>query len=105
MHLYMQVVTTTNSEEQAQQIANALVEARLAACVEIAGPRKSVYRWQGKIDTSTEWRLVIKTRAALFDEISEKIRELHSYELPQIAATEFTHVTTEYGIWIEEQTS
>jgi len=74
------VLTTAGSREEAEKIAQALVERRLAACVNLVGPIQSVYRWQGKVETATEHLLVIKTTAGLFDAVAKAIRELHSYE-------------------------
>ena len=73
MNLYIQVITTTRTKEDAEKIAQATVEARLAACAEVSGPFDSTYRWKGQVEKATEWRCVLKTRAAQFDAISEKI--------------------------------
>jgi len=68
------VLTTAGSQEEAQKIAHALVERRLAACVNIVPEIESVYRWQGKVETATEWLLVIKTQASVFDRVREAIQ-------------------------------
>ncbi|MGH7757607.1 MAG: divalent-cation tolerance protein CutA, partial [Vulcanimicrobiaceae bacterium] len=81
-HRYVQIVTTTATREDAERIARALVERRLAACVQIDGPIVSHYRWQGAVEAGSEWRCAIKTRAALFDTVAAAIRELHPYEVP-----------------------
>ncbi len=83
---YIQVTTTTENREDADRIAQALVDARLAACVQIEGPITSTYRWNGRIETSPEWRCVVKTRRDLFEQIDRAIREIHPYEVPQILA-------------------
>ena len=80
------VLTTASSEEEARKIAHHLVENRLAACVNIIPQIESIYRWQGKIDSSREWLLLIKTTAARSAQVCQKISELHSYELPEILA-------------------
>ncbi len=83
----LQVVTTTDSKAAAQHIAAALVERRLAACVQVLGPITSTFRWEGKIQTAEEWMCVVKTRRGLYAVVESAIRELHSYEVPEIVAT------------------
>jgi periplasmic divalent cation tolerance protein len=80
------VLTTTGSEEEARKIARALVDRRLAACVNIVPQIESIYRWQEKIDESREWLLLIKTSTDLFPAVRDAIRELHSYDLPECIA-------------------
>jgi periplasmic divalent cation tolerance protein len=82
----IQVVTTIASREEAERIAGELVARRLAACVQIVGPITSTYRWQGKIETGQEWQCVVKTRASRYAAVEAAIRELHSYEVPEILA-------------------
>jgi periplasmic divalent cation tolerance protein len=96
------VLTTAGSREEAEKIAHALVERRLAACANIVGPIHSVYRWQGKVETAAEHLLLIKTTAALFDAVAKAIRELHSYELPECIQLPIETGTAEYLQWIEE---
>ena len=84
---YLQVLTTAGSEDEAERISTALVERRLAACVQIIGPMSSRYRWQGKIETAREWMCVAKTEAPRYPELETAIRELHSYDEPEIVAT------------------
>jgi periplasmic divalent cation tolerance protein len=97
------VLTTTGSREEAQRIARALVDARHAACVNIAGPVESIYRWKGEIERSEEWLLIIKTTAAAIPQIQESIRLLHSYELPECIEISIEGGTVEYLAWIGEQ--
>jgi periplasmic divalent cation tolerance protein len=80
------VVTTVGSEEQARSIAEALVEQRLAACVNILPSVRSIYRWKGKLWDDEELLLVIKTTAGRFQALRAAIQRLHSYELPEILA-------------------
>jgi periplasmic divalent cation tolerance protein len=82
----VQVTTTAGSAEEAGSISEALVERRLAACVQIFGPIESRYRWQGKIEREREWMCLAKTTLARMDAVEEAIRELHSYEEPEIVA-------------------
>ena len=96
------VLTTTGSREEAGKIAHALVERRLAACVNIVGPIHSVYRWQGKVESAPEHLLLIKTTAARFDAVAKAIRELHSYELPECIALPIERGSAEYLEWIDQ---
>ena len=96
------VLTTAGSQEEAEKIAQALVERRLAACVNLVGPIQSVYRWQGNVETAAEHLLVIKTTADLFDAVARAIRELHSYELPECIQLPIEAGSAEYMKWIEE---
>lgn len=102
---HIQVVTTTATQEDAQRIAQTLVESRLAACVQIVGPITSTYRWQGKIETGQEWQCVAKTRRDLYAQVEEAIRRAHPYEVPEILALPIVAESDDYGRWLEEQTS
>jgi periplasmic divalent cation tolerance protein len=96
------VLTTCASLEEARSIAHALVERKLAACVNIAPQIESVYRWQGEIETATEWLLVIKTTIEAFDRVREALRELHSYELPECIEIGIEDGSAAYLEWIGE---
>ena len=96
------VVTTCGSVEEAQKIARELVERRVAACVNIVSPIQSVYRWQGKVESATEWLLLIKTTAEKFDAVRDAIGELHSYDLPECIMVSIEGGSPEYLKWIEE---
>jgi periplasmic divalent cation tolerance protein len=102
---FIQVQTTTSSKEDAERIAGALVERRLAACVQIVGPITSVYRWQGKTETSAEWLCVVKTQQALYSSVEAAIRELHSYEVPEIVATPIVAGSESYLSWVRSETT
>ena len=78
------VVTSVGTEQQAVEISEELVARRLATCINIVPCLRSIYRWKGKVCEDTEYLLLIKTRRALFGAVSEAIRELHSYELPEV---------------------
>lgn len=95
------VLVTAPSQNEGEAIVRALLEARLAACVTII-PVHSIYTWQGKIDSNQEWQLLIKTDLALFPTISAKIRELHSYEVPEIIALPITDGFEPYLQWISD---
>jgi periplasmic divalent cation tolerance protein len=98
------VLTTTGSLEQAQTIAAALVERRLAACVQISSI-ESVYTWQGATQNDREYRLVAKTVAGNYAEVEAAIRELHSYDLPAIFAVDVSEAFEPYARWVEDNSS
>ena len=94
------VLSTTGSREEGERIAHALVERRLAACVNLVGPIASVYRWQEKVERAEEFLLIIKTDAGSFPDVREAIAELHSYELPECIALAIEAGSAEYLDWI-----
>lgn len=98
------VLVTVGSESEAETIARALLDERLAACVTIGGPIRSLYRWQGRIADDREWQLVIKTRADLFDALADRVRALHSYDVPEIIGLPVTVGSPTYLEWLEEVT-
>lgn len=100
----LQVFTTAHVRELAERIAEELVRRRLAACVQIVGPVHSVYRWEGKLDSSQEWLCLIKTRQARYAEVEAAIRELHTYEVPEIIATPITAGSASYLDWLNSET-
>jgi periplasmic divalent cation tolerance protein len=100
---YIQVVTTTGRKEDAETIARALVEGRLAACVQVLGPITSTYRWKGKIETSQEWQCWAKSRRQLYQQIEGAIRRLHPYEVPEILAVEIFAGSRDYLTWLDEE--
>lgn len=99
---YCQVTTTLPTEEAAARVARALVEARLAACVQIQGPITSVYRWQGAVETSAEWYCHAKTTRARIAEVERVVRESHPYEVPEIIALPIVAGHAPYLRWIDE---
>ncbi|REK26440.1 MAG: divalent-cation tolerance protein CutA [Planctomycetota bacterium] len=100
MTKFLQVATTIDSEASAQQLARAVVEARLAACVQVQGPLHSTYRWQGDVETATEWLCTMKTSAAKLPALEAKICEFHSYDVPEIVATEIVAGSAAYLAWL-----
>jgi periplasmic divalent cation tolerance protein len=96
------VLTTAGSEDEARKIANHLVENRLAACVNLIARAESIYRWQGKVESSTEWLLLIKTTAQRFPAVRNAIGELHSYELPECVVLSVEDGGADYLKWLEE---
>jgi len=95
------VLTTAGSREEADKIAHALVQGRLAACVNIV-PMESVYRWKDRVEESAECLLLIKTTAAAFESLRNAIQELHSYELPECIAVVIDEGSGRYLDWIQE---
>ena len=98
------VSTALGTEDEAESLAGALVEAGLAACVQVMHVR-SVYRWQGEVKREPEWVLLAKTRSALFSQVEAFIRERHSYELPEILQMPVSGGSPDYLRWLLEATS
>jgi periplasmic divalent cation tolerance protein len=99
------VLTTAASEEEAHKIARHLVEHRLAACVNIVPQIMSIYRWQGNVEESREWLLIVKTTAAAFVQVRQAIAELHSYQVPECVCLNIEDGSTTYLEWIAESVS
>lgn len=99
------VLCTCGSEDEARRIALHLVEHQLAACANLVAHVESIYRWQGKVESSREWLLLIKTTAAKFDDVRDAIRELHSYDLPECVAIAIEDGSADYLEWIGESVS
>jgi periplasmic divalent cation tolerance protein len=102
MSNYVQVLTTTGSEEEAGRIASLLVERRLAACVQVVGPITSRYRWEGMVEEAREWQCLAKTTRAGYEAVEAAIREAHSYEEPEIIATPIVAGSAGYLAWIDK---
>lgn len=96
------VLTTIGSREEADRLAHALVERRLAACVNIVPGVESVFWWQGKVDTGSELLLVIKTTRAGYPDLEAAIAELHPYDLPECIQVPITAGSAAYLNWIQE---
>ena len=96
------ILTTAGDEEEAGRIARELVERRLAACVSVVPGVRSTFRWQGAIRSDSEWLLVVKTRAETFEAVRQAIRELHSYEQPEIVLLPIADGDAGYLAWIDE---
>jgi periplasmic divalent cation tolerance protein len=100
---YYSIYITTKDEEEARKIGRKLVEEKLAACVNIH-PMKSIYRWGGGIEEEEETALLVKTKAELADEVIERVKELHSYEVPCIVSLPIEKGNPAYLEWIKEST-
>jgi periplasmic divalent cation tolerance protein len=97
----MVVLATCGSEGEAQRIARGLVEARLAACVNVlAAPVRSIYRWKGKVEEAEERLLVIKTTRGRFRALQREIQRLHSYDAPEIIALPIAAGARAYLDWL-----
>jgi periplasmic divalent cation tolerance protein len=99
---YFLVSITTNSSEEAERIAEALVQERLAACVNIVPAITSIYRWQGEVHRDSEVLLIAKSRPESFESLAARVKELHSYEVPEIIALPITAGSKAYLKWIDE---
>lgn len=103
MSQLLQVSITAGSEAEAQKITRTVVEQRLAACAQVLGPMQSSYWWEGKLESSTEWLCIIKTNEAKFAQLDQTIRELHSYEMPEIIASEIVAGSEKYLGWLHSE--
>ena len=101
---YIQVVTTTETKTDAQEIANTVVKMRLAGCAQIVGPIASTYWWQEEIETAEEWACVIKTRESLYPRLERAILEIHPYEVPEVLATPVKAGSKSYLDWLDANT-
>jgi len=97
------VLTSVESQEQAQQLASALLERRFAACVNIVGPIRSIYRWKGKVENEQEYLLLIKTSAERSADLAAALSELHPYELPERIELEIADGSSQYLSWVFQQ--
>ena len=95
------VLSTCSSAEEAHKVAQGLVEARLAACVNVLTGARSFYRWKGAIAEDTEWLLVIKSSRARFDALRATLEKLHSYEVPEVVALPIVDGSKNYLLWLE----
>lgn len=99
------VLTTVGQKEAADRLATQLVERRLAACVNIVGPIRSVYRWKGKIESDNEFLLIIKTTLEHARQLATAFRELHPYELPECVQLNIDGGSEEYLAWLAGEVS
>ena len=98
------VYITVSSEDEAKNIAQTVVKDRLAACANIISGMKSIYHWEGKVEEGEEAVLILKTRAELFPALSAKVKELHSYDTPCIAAFPASDIDAGFLKWVLEET-
>ena len=101
---FIVVLVTSSSEGEAEKLAARLVEEKLAACVNII-PTSSLFRWEGKLSREKEMLLVIKTRNSRFEDLEKRVRELHSYQVPEIIALPVVAGSKQYLDWVAENVS
>ncbi|MEN6439942.1 MAG: divalent-cation tolerance protein CutA [Syntrophobacter sp.] len=99
------VFVTAGGEEEAARIGRALVEEKLAACANMVPRIRSIYRWKGEIHDEQEVLLLIKTRSSLFPTLRDRVKQLHSYEVPEIVAFPLTQGLPDYLAWVCAETS
>jgi periplasmic divalent cation tolerance protein len=97
------VLSTCGSPEEAQRLARALVEKRLAACVNVIPGMRSVYHWKDAIEEEEEVRLVIKTSRPLLEDLRSEIERLHSYEVPEVIALQVVDGSERYLAWLDRE--
>jgi periplasmic divalent cation tolerance protein len=99
------VMVTVGNGEEALSIARTLVEEKLAACVNMVPRIRSIYRWKGEICDEEEQLLIMKTRSELYPALQNRIRQIHSYEVPEIIAFPVTDGLSDYLNWVVDSTS
>ncbi len=97
---YLVVMVTTASKKDAETVAERLLEAKLIACANILGPVSSHFHWSGKIERAEEYLLLMKSRLDLFEELSEMVKALHSYEVPEILSFQVAKGSKAYLDWL-----
>ena len=97
------VFSTCGSEQDAMKVARALVEAKVAACVNILPNIRSVYRWKDAIEEESEWMLMIKSSRSLFAQLQAELRKVHSYEVPEVLAIPVVDGSAEYLSWLDRE--
>ncbi|MDE3199047.1 MAG: divalent-cation tolerance protein CutA [Acidobacteriota bacterium] len=97
------IVTSCSSAEEAETLAKRLLEAHLAACVNVLSQNRSYYRWKGKIEQSEEWILLVKTSRSLFGEVRALLESAHSYELPEVLALAIVDGSPNYLAWLDAE--
>jgi periplasmic divalent cation tolerance protein len=100
---FMQIFITVNSREKAREIAEGLIEKRLAGCIQISGPITSLYRWQGRIMEDQEWLLIAKSDRKHFIELENEVKRIHPYEVPEILALPVTEGNSSYLNWLKDE--
>ena len=98
------VVSTTDSAEEAERLARVVVEQRVAACVQVVGPVRSAFRWEGTVSVETEWQLVAKTAADRVDDLTALLEGEHSYDVPEVVATPVIGGSAAYLAWVVDET-
>jgi periplasmic divalent cation tolerance protein len=99
---YIVVMATADSEEEARRISEVVLKRKLVACVSMVGNVESFFWWKGKVNSSSEFLLVMKSRGELLKEIVAAVKENHSYEVPEVVALRVAGGNPEYLGWIDE---
>ena len=102
---YLQVTVACANAEEARRISRALVEARLAACVQVVGPIRSTYWWQGRVEEAEEWLCVAKTNRERYPALEETVLRLHSYQVPEVIAVPVAASSPTYLDWLGQELS
>src|SRR5438132_397991 len=97
------VLTTCDSEKRAEKLARHLIDQQLAACVNILPKARSIYRWEGKVEDSPEWLLLIKSRRDLFAALRAEIGKVHTYDTPEVIALQVVDGSEAYLGWLDGQ--
>ena len=97
---FIQVFITINDREKAKEIAEMLLNKRVAACVQIIGPATSLYRWEGSIVEDGEWLMIAKSSKELYDELEKLVKQVHVYEVPEILAVRVEKGNGDYLNWL-----
>jgi periplasmic divalent cation tolerance protein len=100
---YLLIVTTTDNRHDADNLARAMVEKRLAACAQVEGPITSTYWWQGTLENAEEWKCSFKSSAALYADLETALARIHPYETPEILAFPIVHGSRDYLSWMDDQ--
>jgi len=100
---HVQVLTAASSSEEADTIVAALLDGRLAACVQIVGPVRSRYRWEGRVESAEEWLCIVKTTATSAAAAIAEIDRVHSYDTPEITVTPIVGGNPAYLAWIDDE--
>lgn len=97
---FIQIQTTTDNSKLAKEIAKELIALKLVACVQIIPSITSIYIWENKLEESEEFLLFMKTKSSNFEQIAEKIKQMHTYETPEIIATAIINLSNDYAEWL-----
>ena len=101
---YIIVFITAKNEEEAAGIGHTIVEEKIAACVNIIRSVRSIYRWQGRVEDEQEVLMIVKTKSPLFERLQKRVKELHSYAVPEIIGLPVVEGSKEYLNWLGQET-
>ena len=100
---FIQISIMVGSREEGQRLVNGLVKNRLIACGQILGSVQSTYWWKGEIETAQEWMCLAKSKEEKFGEIVDQVKQIHSYDVPEIIAVPLIAVDENYARWLEQE--